>query len=73
VGGVSQECGSRGHDCELFAELRELGAQSQPPIPLDFKSARPFGGYLAGHKATLRALFGATDRTAGGWQAPLDL
>jgi len=51
---------------ELFAELLDMSRNSRPTLPFDFKSAKGFGSYLAGAKGTLRELFGATDRTAGG-------
>jgi hypothetical protein len=64
--GSSKNVGREVTTAELFADLRELSGSSQPHMPFDFKSAKAFGVYLAGNKATLRTLFGATDRTAGG-------
>jgi hypothetical protein len=51
---------------ELYAALKELAGNAFPPRAFDFRTAVGFGQYLQGHKATLGALFGATDRTVGG-------
>jgi hypothetical protein len=57
---------------QLFAALRTLATSSRPERSFDFKSAVAFGQYLQSNRATLKALFGATDRTVGGrrrvWQ-----
>ena len=49
---------------QLFDELRRMTNSSQRTF--DFKSAKGFGQYLQSNRATLKALFGATERTAGG-------
>jgi hypothetical protein len=51
---------------QLFGELRSMASNSLPPRSFDFKSAVSFGQYLQDHRATLKALFGAEDRTVGG-------
>ena len=57
---------------QLFIALRTLACSSHPQRSFDFKSALSLGQYLQSNRATLKALFGATDRTAGGrkrlWQ-----
>ena len=50
----------------LFMELKTLAALSQPQRAFDFRTSIAFGLYLQSNRATLRALFGAEDRTIGG-------
>jgi hypothetical protein len=38
---------------------------SIPTRPFDFKTTRGFGKYLQSNRATLNAMFGATDRPGG--------
>jgi hypothetical protein len=60
---------SRGHEvttAQLFAELRHIAQNASPPKPFDFRSSNSFGQYLQSHLGTLKVLFGATERTAGG-------
>ena len=56
----------------LFYELKRHADCSQPPMLFDFKNVIGFGQYLQTKRATLAALFGATERTVGGrrrvWQ-----
>ena len=49
----------------MFDALRRM-ATTRLSRTFDFKSAKAFGQYLQSNRATLKALFGATDRTAGG-------
>jgi hypothetical protein len=48
---------------QLFTALQTLARCSQRSF--DFKSVGSFGQYLQSNRATLKALFGATDRTGG--------
>jgi hypothetical protein len=63
---VIDHAGDEVTTAQLFAALRSMANLSHPPRSFDFKSAVSFGHYLQSNRATLRALFGATDRTAGG-------
>jgi hypothetical protein len=69
---VIDHAGEEVTTAELFAALRLMASVSHPPRSFDFRSPVPFGQYLQSHRATLKALFGATDRTVGGrkrlWQ-----
>ena len=49
---------------QLFEELRRMANSSLRTF--DFRSAKAFGQYLQSNRATLTALFGATDRTVRG-------
>jgi hypothetical protein len=50
----------------LFRELKGRAMTAYPPQAFDFRTAIGFGQYLQDKRATLRTLFGATDRTVGG-------
>jgi hypothetical protein len=63
---VIDHAGEEVTTAQLFASLRSLASVCHPPRSFDFKSAMSFGQYLQSHRATLKALFGAEDRTAGG-------
>ena len=47
---------------QLLAELCELASQSSPPRTLEIKSAQKLGEYLTSNQATLKTLFGASDK-----------
>jgi hypothetical protein len=63
---VIDHAGEEVTTAQLFAALREMAATSHPPRSFDYKSAVSFGQYLQSNRATLKALFGAEDRTARG-------
>ena len=69
---VMDHAGQEVTTAQLFMALRTLARSSHPQRSFDVKSAVSFGQYLQSNRATLKALFGATDRTVGGrkrlWQ-----
>jgi hypothetical protein len=69
---VKGHAGQEVTTAELYSALRTMACSSHPQRSFDFKSAVSFGQYLQSNRATLKALFGATDRTVGGrkrlWQ-----
>jgi hypothetical protein len=48
---------------QLLAELSQLTATMSPPRAFEIKGVQKFGQYLQSNKATLKALFGASDST----------
>jgi hypothetical protein len=63
---VIDHVGEEVTSAQLFAALQSMASTSHPPRSFDYKSAVSFGQYLQSNRATLKALFGAEDRTARG-------
>jgi hypothetical protein len=63
---VIDHAGEEVTTAQLFASLQAVAVLSHPRRSFDVKSSVAFGQYLQSHRATLKALFGAEDRTAGG-------
>ena len=68
---VALHAGEEVTTAQLFGALRTLAMSSGRSQPFDLKNTKSFGKYLQSNRATLNALFGATDRRAGAGKAAL--
>ena len=62
---VALHAGEEVSTAQLFGALRTLATSSGRSQPFGLENTKSFGKYLRSNRATLNALFGATDRRAG--------